>query len=392
MLQLQYYNSILKNNHINKILDNYKIKYSLFVNEIESKVNEMMKLFLNDILVFLQNIEEVAGQKHKISEYDKNKKELELIRMKLKNKAYNENKLKNELDVLQQENNILKLKIKSLNEKIFNLSSFNSCTSQNVSPIRKTSTLATRARNSTSMPKKFNDNMTPKDKKQNNLFIVLNNTSLTEKNSHKSSQSLTISKSPKKKLKKSDKNVRDFRENTEKKSKTKPSSKLKISSEKINKNTKYNNAKNKKVNTKKFVKFVNHKTNKNNINKKLPINNNEVNKLAKSFDKRKDNSFPKTESINNKSSIKKDKNINVSADNFNSNNEEFKNYNNRYSPMNTLNQSIEIPFSNLNIDYEEIDKKINSALDDELKELEKDEENIELLLDQLIIENEDNEN
>ena len=158
-----------------------------------------------------------------------------------------------------------------------------------------------------------------------------------------------------------------------KKSKTKPSSKLKISSEKINKNTKYNNAKNKKVNTKKFVKFVNHKTNKNNINKKLPINNNEVNKLAKSFDKRKDNSFPKTESINNKSSIKKDKNINVSADNFNSNNEEFKNYNNRYSPMNTLNQSIEIPFSNLNIDYEEIDKKINSALDDELKELEKDE-------------------
>jgi hypothetical protein len=78
MLHLQYYNSVVKNNHINKILNNYKLKYSRIVNEIESKINEMMKLYLKDILAFLENIEEVAEQKHKISEYDKNKRELEL--------------------------------------------------------------------------------------------------------------------------------------------------------------------------------------------------------------------------------------------------------------------------------------------------------------------------
>ena len=154
MLQLQYYNSILKNNQITKILDNYKLKYSLVVNEIESKVNELMKLCLKDILVFLENIGEVSEQKHKINEYNKNRRELEQARLKLKNKAYIENKLKNEIDLLQQENNFLKLKINSLNEKLFNQYNFNSCTSQTVSPVKTTSTMKVRSRNILSMPKR----------------------------------------------------------------------------------------------------------------------------------------------------------------------------------------------------------------------------------------------
>ena len=65
MFQLQYYNSRLKNNHINKILNNYQIKYTQIKNEIESKVNQMIKFFLKDISIYLQNIEEIAEQKKK---------------------------------------------------------------------------------------------------------------------------------------------------------------------------------------------------------------------------------------------------------------------------------------------------------------------------------------
>ena len=201
MLQLQYYNSILKNNQITKILDNYKLKYSLVVNEIESKVNELMKLCLKDILVFLENIGEVSEQKHKINEYNKNRRELEQARLKLKNKAYIENKLKNEIDLLQQENNFLKLKINSLNEKLYNQYNFNSCTSQTVSPVKTTSTMKVRSRNILSMPKRNNATITPKDSKQNNLTIVLNNsTIIKEDDDIKTSKSLIISKSPKKNL------------------------------------------------------------------------------------------------------------------------------------------------------------------------------------------------
>ena len=63
MLQLQYYNSKLNNKQINNILDNYKLKYSGITNEIESKINDMIKLFLKDILGFLENIEEIANKR-----------------------------------------------------------------------------------------------------------------------------------------------------------------------------------------------------------------------------------------------------------------------------------------------------------------------------------------
>ena len=53
------------------------------------------------------------------------KNELESIRNQLKAKIYNEHKIKNELEILNQENAILKLKLKSLNEKIKNLNDNN---------------------------------------------------------------------------------------------------------------------------------------------------------------------------------------------------------------------------------------------------------------------------
>ena len=121
MLQSQYYNSKLNNKQINNILDNYKLKYSGITNEIESKINDMIKLFLKDILGFLENIEEIANKKKKLNNYEKMKNELDSIKYQLKLKTYNEHKTKNELDLLSQENSLLKVKIKSLNQKILNL-------------------------------------------------------------------------------------------------------------------------------------------------------------------------------------------------------------------------------------------------------------------------------
>ena len=92
MLQLQYLKLGLKNNHVNKILNNYRIKYTQIKNEIESKINQMIKLFLNDISQFLENLEEVSEQKHKISEYDSVLKDLELARAKIKDKITSEHK------------------------------------------------------------------------------------------------------------------------------------------------------------------------------------------------------------------------------------------------------------------------------------------------------------
>ena len=139
MFQLQYYNASLKNNHINKILNNYQIKYTQIKNEIESKVNHMIKFFLKDISVYLQNIEEIAEQKKKINEYDSVIKELELTRARIKEKSENELKLKNEYDSLQQENYLLKVKINSLNYKIQNLINISGYNSQGISPKRKKS-------------------------------------------------------------------------------------------------------------------------------------------------------------------------------------------------------------------------------------------------------------
>ena len=55
---------------------------------------------------------------------------------------------------------------------------------------------------------------------------------------------------------------------------------------------------------------------------------------------------------------------------------------NRYSPINTINQSIEL--SKLtNRDCDNLGNNINDVIDNELKELEEDETKIEFLLEQL---------
>ena len=126
MLQLQYFNSKLKNKHINHILENYKLNYSGIKNELNKKINELIKLFLKDISSFLETTEDIANAKNKINNYEKIKNELESTRNQLKNKIYNEQKMKNDLEILTQENSLLKVKIKSLNQKLIILNNGNS--------------------------------------------------------------------------------------------------------------------------------------------------------------------------------------------------------------------------------------------------------------------------
>ena len=384
MIQLQYYNSILKNNQINQILDNYKLKYSLVVKEIESKVNKMMKLFLEDILIFLENIEEVTEQKHKINEYDKNKRELDMMRIKLENKTFNENKLKNNIDLLLHENNILKLKVNSLNNKIFNLNHFYFYNTQNSSPIRKASNNLGKSKYHNSMPKRNNPYIPPKNSRQNNLFIVLNNTSILKENiDNIHSYSLMSPKRNKRKMNKKIKSSQD-KDNGDKIG-------IKNSEDKVKKKNKDNKKIKKRNNADKYVKFLNNKSTNNNKN----ININENNILSKSYDK---NNISSNSPLNNNkiNSNRNEKNLNYTIKTHISGDLESSSVNNRYSPSNTLNtfnQTMDLPYSNLNLDYDDIGKKINEAIDIELKELEQDEENIEILLGQLIDETEnDNDN
>jgi len=357
MLQLQYYNSNLKNNHIDKILNNYQLKYTQMKNEIDSKLNQMLKIFLKDILTFLENIEEVAEHKRKINEFDTIKKELELAKTKIKNKINIEHKLKNECDILQQENVLLKLKIKSLNNKITNLNNINLSNSfKTTSPIRISNTFKLRKDNSMSKGINISNYMSPKIEIDKNLY----NSVIEESHSYnKSAINLASPTSPTSEL---NKNENTFKYVDKLTLKLNYDKKIRIK----NKFYKYKN--NKKINIHKFVSS--NKSNKvtKDISKEKKNNNS-----LKRYNNKKDNIKKKGEPIAKKiiSSKKKNLNSSVGMRNVTSNN--------RYSPVNT-NNSIENLF---NVDYEDLGKKINNALDNELKELEKDEENIELLLEQL---------
>jgi hypothetical protein len=258
MFQMQYYNSCLKNNHINKILNNYRIKYTQIKNEIESKINHMIKLFLKDILVYLQNIEEVAEQKHKINEYDSVIKELDLTRAKIKSKISNELKLKNEYDILQQENCLLKLKINSLKYKINNLSNIYNYNSHGPSPIRN---------------------------KTNNLL-----TSSVE-NSYYNKSSISLSS----------KNRNEFNNSIQKRKITSKLS-IKLNYDKL---VKSRNKIKKKEKKEKISKYVNNKTLIKNFNGEKSKNNNSKKFSTKNLDSYQINSKPINKFIN----IKKNKKI-----------------------------------------------------------------------------------
>ena len=113
MLQLQYYNHKLSKNHVEKILANYNIKYNTMKNEIEAKINSMIKLFVNEIRAFLENIEEIKMDRKRISEAENIKLEFAMLKARLEDKISNEQKLKDEINHLTKENLSLKTRIRA---------------------------------------------------------------------------------------------------------------------------------------------------------------------------------------------------------------------------------------------------------------------------------------
>ncbi len=378
MLQLQYITR-LKNKHINSILDNYKLKYSGMKNEIDTKVNELIKLFLKDILSFLENLEQTATNKKKLNNYDKMKTELESIRNQLKIKTYNEHKAKNELDLLTQENSLLKVKIKSLNQKILNLSNNINNSNNNLYNLRNKSPFWFRK---TVKNKTF---MTPRIDIKGNLHntsgAILNytkkktssvdNTKMRTENDNdnynlefsssniKNSLTMKNNRKPNLKLRRKSLVNNDRKDRINIKLSLK---KQKNDNNNINDNTNPINQKKKKIN---FNKFVNNRANNNSNNANNTTKNNET----------PSSPGPILSAISNIVINTKKERASSSKSN-KSNPKELRSSN--YSP----NNSFELLYKT-NSDYEEIGKNINSALDDELKQLEIDEENINQLLKQI---------
>ena len=108
MLQSQYLNTKLQKKHIEQILSNYNIKYTTMKNEIENKINIMIKSFNQDISAFLNNMEEIANEKQKLKKLERNQIELESAREELKEKIHEQTKLKREIELLKMENIRLK--------------------------------------------------------------------------------------------------------------------------------------------------------------------------------------------------------------------------------------------------------------------------------------------
>ena len=69
-MQKQYLNTRLTKNHIDKILYNYNLKYITMKNEIDNKINLMIKAFNQDIYSFLNKFVEIAEQKQKLKAYE----------------------------------------------------------------------------------------------------------------------------------------------------------------------------------------------------------------------------------------------------------------------------------------------------------------------------------
>ena len=108
MLSLQYLNKRLKKDHIEKILENYNIKYTTLRKEIDNKINVMMKTITQDLSAFLNNMEDVAAEKEKIKSHEINQNEIETLREQVKDKIHEHTKLKREIEMFKTENNRLK--------------------------------------------------------------------------------------------------------------------------------------------------------------------------------------------------------------------------------------------------------------------------------------------
>ena len=118
MLQLQYYNKGLSKTQIEQIIKNYNLKYTTLTNEINLKLTSLIKTVLNDITPFLENIEYLSKQAKQLKEFENAKNHVELLENKIKEKTFREKELENYINNLKQEINDLKEKEKEYEKNI----------------------------------------------------------------------------------------------------------------------------------------------------------------------------------------------------------------------------------------------------------------------------------
>ena len=93
MIQLQYYNKGLSKAQIEQILKNYNLKYTTITNEINLKLNSLIKIVLNDISPFLENIEYLSKKSKQLKEFENAKNRIEALEHQLKEKIIIEKEL-----------------------------------------------------------------------------------------------------------------------------------------------------------------------------------------------------------------------------------------------------------------------------------------------------------
>ena len=380
MLQIQYLNSKLNNNQIEHILNNYNLKYITIKNEIESKIGNMIKLFLKDIQSYLENITELANQRDKIKKYDSIKRELVFLQNKYKEKIYTEFKLKNDIKELQKENFLLKIK----NQK-------------NIELLNKTNTLYNQliqSQTSKNQPsyelKKYNAS-TP-DRSANKHLHKKTQSSIFKSNKFLQGKILSNQEVPN--LNKTihstvsmqkDKERSDSLSNITINSKTGKSEAKKIKKNKLNsssldkissgKNSRNNNTKIANKNIKQFTLRTQKSHKRKKINAKKFINNKANKEISQTIPNSPSYSLLDP-SVNIKPTDKElyrsnsEKKIQIIKEN-------------NYSPMNTINNNEE-KFPIVLDEYEEIGKNINIVLDNEIHQLDKNEKQLELIINQLI--------
>ena len=118
MLQIQYYNKGLTKTQIEQIIKNYNLKYTTLTNEINSKLNSIIKTVLSDITPFLENIEYLSKQAKQLKEIENTNNRIESLENKLKEKSLLEKELQNNITYLKQEINELKEKEKEYERNI----------------------------------------------------------------------------------------------------------------------------------------------------------------------------------------------------------------------------------------------------------------------------------
>ena len=328
MLQSQYYNRKLTENQIEKILKNHNIKYETMKKEINSKFDSMIISFVNDIKELLIEMEEMKNERKKIREAENAQMEIEVLKSKLEEKSQNENKMKNEIDNLTKENLSLKTRIKIQT----NISSSNKTKNKNINELSTTNSAILK---SDSRPVKSRylklskDSGINKTKNKNNKFTIKKEGN-KNKNNNKKNNHLSMSVE-----KRTIKNIDN----------------LKYSSIK-GKGIHNNSAEKRNTNDSKDInldlKKIKNKNKKNYSTNKTPEN--------------------KTMTINTTG--------NVSSSNINNRNNKTIDNEKKYN-INEI-----APFDESIGDDDSL-VTIDDVIEDELKELEKDEENIILLMEKI---------